>query len=776
MKKRGFSILLCLILVVGLLPTTARAIPRREIASVSVSISAPVHGGTPAYTATREGDEQRYQVSPDTGSSFTNGIYWYDETASHLMRSGNSFVGGHQYSVHIKLVKTGEVDFTSDVSGKINGKTAEVEKYSDHIVISAALDCPAMPINTASVKLTAAAVGANPSFSATAGDAAYTVNEVKWYQVSSQNLSSVEKTLSASDRFEAGKTYVVSISLKPAEGYAFSGSVNESSVTLNGANPTFVRNKLQYGIEVQHAYALPAEGGALSSVALTVTAPAAGAAPSYSVSVTPSSMTVANRQMGANEYSENGVSWFDQNTGSYLKPSDTFQEGHVYKVSVGWLKPGAGEKLTTDSYGNLNATATVNGGSAELSGSSSNAIASYTFPALAASGAADKQIDSVSITVTPPTMGAKPVYSAAVGGAYYQVNTAWGADDTSNGVGWARMNSKQWDDIDKPLKSTDTVEEGKIYMVAVALKPDSGYSFAPGLVSDTSKVLVNGYAAAHAAKNGDGLIVYYVFPPAAPTAVKKLESIAITTPPVKTVYQAGETFDPKGMVVTATYTDKTTAVITGYTVNPSGKLTEGNKNVTISYTENYITQNAVQAITVHAAGAKVNPFADVKESDYFYNAVLWAYYADPQVTNGIDATHFGPSSTVTRGQAMTFLWRAAGCPEPKLASNPFEDVKASEYYFKPILWAVEQGITNGTDATHFSPNQTCTRAHIVTFLYRRAGSPGAAPNPNNEWYTDAMDWAYSIRLVQGTDQINIDPLEDCPRCDVVLYLYRQMAE
>ena len=112
----------------------------------------------------------------------------------------------------------------------------------------------------------------------------------------------------------------------------------------------------------------------------------------------------------------------------------------------------------------------------------------------------------------------------------------------------------------------------------------------------------------------------------------------------------------------------------------------------------------------------VNPFDDVKDGEYYYNPVLWA--VENGVTNGASKDAFGPKNTCTRGQVVTFLWRAAGSPEPKSKTNPFTDVKTTDYFYKAVLWAVENGITNGTSDTTFSPGNTCTRAHVVTFLYR----------------------------------------------------------
>ena len=166
---------------------------------------------------------------------------------------------------------------------------------------------------------------------------------------------------------------------------------------------------------------------------------------------------------------------------------------------------------------------------------------------------------------------------------------------------------------------------------------------------------------------------------------------------------------------------------------------------------------------------KENPFVDVSEADSFYDAVLWAYYHDPQITNGIDATHFGPMSTVTRGQAVTFLWRASGCPEPENpgAAARFTDL-TQDYYKKAVAWAVEQGIAKGVDDTHYAPDNTLKTAHIVTFLYR-------AENPGKDgWYAEAADWADYHEVTTGV-QIEIDDKTDCPRAAVVMLLANLLA-
>ena len=175
----------------------------------------------------------------------------------------------------------------------------------------------------------------------------------------------------------------------------------------------------------------------------------------------------------------------------------------------------------------------------------------------------------------------------------------------------------------------------------------------------------------------------------------------------------------------------------------------------------------------------INPFVDVKDSAYYYNAVLWAVNHDPQITNGTNATHFSPDSTCTRAQVVTFLWRANGCPEPVGKDNPFTDVKPDAYYYKAVLWAVENGITTGTSSTTFSPNSGCTRGQVVTFLWRASGQsePKNSDNPFNDvrpdaYYYRAVLWAVENEVTNGTSADKFSPNATCTRAQIVTFLYR----
>ena len=170
----------------------------------------------------------------------------------------------------------------------------------------------------------------------------------------------------------------------------------------------------------------------------------------------------------------------------------------------------------------------------------------------------------------------------------------------------------------------------------------------------------------------------------------------------------------------------------------------------------------------------LNFFYDVPNGAYFYEAVKWA--VDKGVTNGLSDTMFGPYESCTRAQIVTFLWRAAGSPEPKTASS-FTDVPASAYYAKAVAWAIENGITNGMTETMFAPNATCTRGQSVTFLYRAlkgtaSGSTNFTDVKSDAFYADAINWAVANNVTNGTSNTTFSPNADCTRAEIVTFLYR----
>ena len=204
------------------------------------------------------------------------------------------------------------------------------------------------------------------------------------------------------------------------------------------------------------------------------------------------------------------------------------------------------------------------------------------------------------------------------------------------------------------------------------------------------------------------------------------------------------------------------------------KLTDAQKKLVSNY--NVLTE-------AEAAFAKLNtglPFADIKVSDYYCDAVKWA--VEQGITNGTTDTTFSPNEGCTRGQMVTFLWRAAGSPEPTGKTNSFTDVKADAYYYKALLWAIENGITTGTTDTTFSPDEICARGQMAAFLYRSAKSPAVTGSTSftdvetDVYYRDAVAWAFQQGITKGATDTTFAPDETCTRGQMVTFLYRYLAK
>lgn len=172
----------------------------------------------------------------------------------------------------------------------------------------------------------------------------------------------------------------------------------------------------------------------------------------------------------------------------------------------------------------------------------------------------------------------------------------------------------------------------------------------------------------------------------------------------------------------------------------------------------------------------INNFIDVHEGSFYYDAVLWA--VNSGITNGTTDTTFSPNASCTRAQVVTFLWRAAGCPEPESSVCQFVDVPKGSFYYKAVMWAAEEGITAGVTADHFQPGATVTRAQVVTFLWRwdlcpkASSSSGFADVSKHAFYTDAVDWAVEYGITKGTTAKTFSPNDKCMRSQIVTFLYR----
>ena len=248
---------------------------------------------------------------------------------------------------------------------------------------------------------------------------------------------------------------------------------------------------------------------------------------------------------------------------------------------------------------------------------------------------------------------------------------------------------------------------------------------------------------------------------------------------IKATAGAGGSISPSGSVSVREGRDQTFTITPdkGYAVS-NVKIDGKSIGAVKSYTfENVRRTHTIEVIFMKANGnPQTGVFVDVATGSYYEDAVDWA--VENGITKGTDDIHFSPDGICTRAQAVTFLWRAAGSPKPETRTMPFTDVPAGSYYYDAVLWAVENGITKGTSNTTFSPNMTCTRAQIVTFLWRSEKSPAAGTAnlfvdvKSTVYYADAVLWAVKEDITKGTTNTTFSPDADCTRAQIVTFLWR----
>ena len=248
---------------------------------------------------------------------------------------------------------------------------------------------------------------------------------------------------------------------------------------------------------------------------------------------------------------------------------------------------------------------------------------------------------------------------------------------------------------------------------------------------------------------------------------------------IKATAGAGGSISPSGNVSVREGRDRTFTITPdkGYAIS-NVKIDGKSIGAVKSYTfENVRRNHAIEVIFMKANGnPQTGVFVDVATGSYYEDAVDWA--VENGITKGTDDTHFSPDGICTRAQAVTFLWRTAGSPKPEIRAMPFTDVPVGSYYYDAVLWAVENGITKGTSDTTFSPNMTCTRAQIVAFLWRSEKSPAAGTaNPfadvkSTAYYADAVLWAVKENITKGTTSTTFSPNADCTRAQIVTFLWR----
>ncbi len=264
---------------------------------------------------------------------------------------------------------------------------------------------------------------------------------------------------------------------------------------------------------------------------------------------------------------------------------------------------------------------------------------------------------------------------------------------------------------------------------------------------------------------------------AADTVLARIPYFGYSTRTIRASAGTGGSITPSGSVSVRTGHDQT------FTITPDRGYAIADVKVdgrSVGAVRSYTFQNISSAHTIEVSFVPASTFADVPAGSYYEEAVSWAVANG--ITAGTGASRFSPDGACTRAQAVTFLWRAAGSPAPKTSVMPFADVPANSYFHDAVLWAVENGITTGTSAAAFSPDDICTRAQIASFLYRLVQSEGGGftgawmfllPfSDTPDWAYEAIAWCYQKNITSGTTATTFSPDAPCTRAQIVTFLWR----
>ncbi|MBE6572083.1 MAG: S-layer homology domain-containing protein [Ruminococcaceae bacterium] len=411
------------------------------------------------------------------------------------------------------------------------------------------------------------------------------------------------------------------------------------------------------------------------------------------------------------------------------------------------------------------------------------------------------EIGYVNVVIGEPETGKKPDYYKSLGGE--GISFADGGDEfTKDSVRWSKVFN------DQGIGENDIIASGIKYRAKVFLRADEGYTFRKNHKGEYDMfVYVNGQDAKYEI-DGDNMTVFYEAN-APEVVLSSVDMKGIDYPEVgntpdctpesempycydakkdsgsvtwyedgkymnKTdTFKAGKTYSVKlyvdavrvGWDDIVTFAETMSATLNGFSVKPENVERLTGNTVVISYTFPVLEQESASS------------FSDVNATEYYYDPVMWA--VENGITSGTGADTFSPGAVCTRGQVVTFLHRMIGSPEPAAQTLPFTDVKESDYFYKPVKWAYASSITGGTTDTTFSPATSCTRAQVVTFLWRTAGQPKAqnANNPFSDvnsgtYYYDAVLWAVERGITGGTSATTFSPDAPCTRGQVVTFLYR----
>ena len=471
-------------------------------------------------------------------------------------------------------------------------------------------------------------------------------------------------------------------------------------------------------------------------------------------------------------YTIENVWWFNGNA----EHTSAFQGGQEYEVRL-FIKANEGYTFTDG----LNAS--INGENVAIdryNDARDGVLISYNFPKVPITNIKVEGIDA-------PVPGAMPDTTAIIDEqAGYQISQA-------HGISWYK-HGDYGNEVTTPFKA------GEDYDVVIWLAPKNDNAFAPEyLLQQYGKYQVNGQQAAlHRYWGSDLINIRCEF---SRLDISNIDVSGIVEPevgamPDTTTFTIPNSasynienvwwFDGNREQTSAFEANKSYEVRLFVTPKPGASFAaEDSMRASINGKDAEIARydGAEYSVLIaykfpaldSAQPDEENGFKDIFVSDYYYQPVQWA--VDNKITSGVDPHHFSPKKPCRRADALTFLWRSMGKPEPKTVNNPFTDINPNDYYYKAVLWAVENNISSGVSPTRFGPSQVCDRGQIVTFLWRAQGAPNVTTSNSfadvsaNQYYAKAVQWAVDRGVTKGTGGNAFSPKKPCTRGQIVTFLY-----
>ncbi|MBE7049880.1 MAG: hypothetical protein E7394_03810, partial [Ruminococcaceae bacterium] len=591
------------------------------------------------------------------------------------------------------------------------------------------------------------------------------------------------------------KTYTSEVIMEAQEGYEFArkGDKADVTVTFNGKVTDVVAfdgvGRLCVRFEYENLGV--AKEKVMGAIIYKIKEPVIGETPSYE----------AENQRDDNLYvidtkhsgTVNGIVWEEgiSDNSRVMNPEDTFKAGEYYHVTI-WVKPAEGYLFDKDRNDDFMLIGAINSEYAICGGTDESAFVGYTFDKL---GEEDSRIVISEIEATSNHPAICYMY-----GAYYspRFTITKGTPATIHFTDWeVKYGNKEWEKL-----ASNKNFSGGLARISAQIRID-GESAKEYVLSNDTKVKVNGEEwTVSGVRVEDGCSYGHIQSPhivpapteEAPTFTVTFDSkggskvepvtgqyyaygVAEFEDPVRSGYKFDGWYKDEQYSEKFVFINNTNDVMGGYdrvyediTLYAKWEKSSKEEQEVPSQTEKPTEIDAPQETEKSA-------FVDVAKGEYYYDAVMWA--VENGITSGTGVNTFSPNSICTRAQVVTFLHRMIASPEPAAIDMPFVDVTKDAYYYKPVKWAFGSKITGGTSDTTFSPDANCTRAQVVTFLWRTAGQPKPSGKNNpftdvkeDNYYYDAVLWAVENKITGGTSATTFSPDSNCTRAQVVTFLYR----